>query len=184
MLLAYRIGRMLRGAPLRARFGLSRCCCGAGGLCGVDAVLLRLHFTARGRELAFDRLQAAALGEAPRCAGRRMCSGGKTVPAPKVAIARDQPLAGLEHRREAGAVASLHHADLGKAPRKLRRSLHKLRQCRNAVRQSGIGRIDRRPSPAHRCGLIDRRIEIIAERGADRLFVALGDGERVHHRRP
>ena len=167
---------MLGGTPLRAGFGLSRCCCGAGGLCGIDAVLLRLHFIARGRELAFDRLQAAALCEPPRCAGRRMCSGGKTIPAPKVALARDQPLAGLEHRREARAVAPLHHADLGKAARKLRRSLHKLRQCRNAVRQSGIGGIDSRSSPAHWRRLIDRCIEIIAKCGADCLFIALGNG--------
>ena len=150
----------------------------------VNAVLLRFDFAARGRKLAFDRLQAAALGEPPRCAGRRMRGGGKAIPAPKVAFARYQPLAGLEHRRKARAVAAFDDADLGEAARKFRRRLHKLRQRRNAVRQSWIGRIERRARPAHRCGLIDRRIEIVAKRGAERLLVTFGDGERVHHRRP
>jgi hypothetical protein len=38
--------------------------------------------------------------------------------------------------------------------------------------------------PAHRCGGIDRRIEVVAECGADRLFVALGNGDAVDDRRP
>ena len=47
-----------------------------------------------------------------------------------------------------------------------------------------IGRIERRAGPAHRRRLVDRRIEIVAERGAQRLLVALVDDQRVHHRRP
>ena len=38
--------------------------------------------------------------------------------------------------------------------------------------------------PAHRRRRIDRRVEIVAERGADRLLIALGDGDAVDDRRP
>ena len=53
-----------------------------------------------------------------------------------------------------------------------------------ALRQRRIGRIDRRAGPAHRVALIDRRVEIVAERCAKRDFVALLDGDAVDHRRP
>ncbi len=41
-------------------------------------------------------------------------------------------------------------------------------------------------APAQRIGpgFAGRRIEIVAERGADRLFIAFGHRQRVHHRRP
>ena len=38
--------------------------------------------------------------------------------------------------------------------------------------------------PAHRRGGIDGRVEIVAEHGAERLFIALGDGDAVDDRRP
>ena len=36
----------------------------------------------------------------------------------------------------------------------------------------------------HRCGFVGRRIEVVAERGAERFFITFAHGERVHHRRP
>ncbi len=126
MFFAGSIGRMLGRAPLRARIGLGRRRGGAGGLGGFDTALLGLHFAARGREFAFDRLQAAAFGEPARRASRCVSGGGKAVPAPKVALSRNQPLAGLEHRCKARTIAPLDHADLSQAAREFRRRLHVL----------------------------------------------------------
>ena len=53
-----------------------------------------------------------------------------------------------------------------------------------ALRQRRIGRIDRGAGPAHRVALVDRRVEIVAERRAKRDLVALLDGDAVDHRRP
>ena len=128
--------------------------------------------------------EPAALGEPARRAGRRMGGDGKAVPAPEIALARNQPLAGLEQRREARPVGALDDADLAEPARQFRRRLHMVGERGRAVRQLRIGRIERRAGPAHRRGLIDRRVEIVAERGAERLLVALVDDERVHHRRP
>ncbi len=68
--------------------------------------------------------------------------------------------------------------------RQFGRRLHMRRQRRNAVRKHRIARIDLRTDPAHRRGRIDRRVEIVAERRAQRLFVALFDRDVVHDRRP
>ena len=89
------IGQALRIAPLHARLHFG---CGGGGDCGlgdVERLALRRNVGAGGLELAFDRLEPAAFGEPARRAGRRVRRGGKTVPAPIVAFARHQPLAGF-----------------------------------------------------------------------------------------
>ena len=57
-------------------------------------------------------------------------------------------------------------------------------QRRRAFRQRRIVGVDLGADPAHRRRRVDRRIEIIAERGAERLLEALVDGDVVHHRRP
>ena len=89
------IGQALRVAPVDAglHFG-----CGGGrdrGLGDFERLALARDVGACCRELAFDRLEPAAFGEPARRAGRRMRGGGKTVPAPIVAFARHQPLAGF-----------------------------------------------------------------------------------------
>ena len=53
-----------------------------------------------------------------------------------------------------------------------------------AFRQRRIGRVDRGAHPAHGVLLVDRRVEIVAERRAERDLVALLDGHLVDHRRP
>ena len=110
----------------------------------------------------------SALGEPARGAGRRMGVDGKAVPAPQVAVARDEALAGLEQRREARAVGAIDHADLGEPARQFRRRLDVLRERGRALRQRRIGRIDRGAGPAHRRRGVDRRVEIVAERRAER----------------
>lgn len=75
-------------------------------------------------------------------------------------------------------------ADLSEAARQLRRRGDVLRQRFDAFRQRRIFRLHADIGPAHRCRGIDRRVEIVAEHGADRFFIALGDGDAVDDRRP
>ena len=135
-------------------------------------------------QFAFDRLQPAALGQPLRRAGRRVGGDGKAVPAPQIALGRNQPLAGLEQPARRGSVGAFDDADLGEPARKFGRRFHIVRQGGDAFGQARIGGIERRAGPVHRRGFADRRIEIVAEGGAKRLLVALGHRDRVHHRRP
>ena len=114
------------------------------------ALRLSVDVGAGGDQLAVDVGQAAALRQPPRGAGRRVGVGGEAVPAPEIAVAGHEPLAGLEQRREPRAVGALDDADLGETPRQLRRRLDVLRQRLRALRQGRIGRIDARAHPAHR----------------------------------
>ena len=93
-------------------------------------------------------------------------------------------MAGLEGGGKPRALGSLDDADLRQSAREFRRRLDIGRQCRDALGQGGIGWIERRSGPVHRRTVAQWRIEIVAERGAERLLVAFGDGERVHDRRP
>lgn len=108
----------------------------------------------------------------------------KAVPTPDVAFGRDQPLAGLELRHQLGAALARHHADLRQAARQFGWRLHMVGERHDAVGQRRIAFGDAGIGPAHRRRRIDRRIEIVAKRGADRLFKALVDGDAVDDRRP
>ncbi len=164
--------RLRRNRGRERRFGGDR-----------DAALV-FDLTARGNQFAFDRFEPAALGEPARRAGGGVGGDGKTVPAPQIAIARDEPLAGLEHRRKARAVRAFNHADLREPTRQFRRRGDELSERGCIFRQDRIGWIERRAGPAHRRGRVHRRIEVVAQRCAQRLLVSFGDGQRVHHRRP
>ena len=175
---------MLRLAPCGA--GLSLRCCGGRQGCfgGRNGLALRLNVVLRDDEFALNGLQTAAFGEPARRAGQRMGGDREAVPAPQIALARDQPLTGLEHLGELWPVGALDHADLRQPPRQFGRPLDELRQRYGAFRQRRIGRVVRCAAPAHRRRIANRRVEIVTERGAERLFVVAGDCERVHHRRP
>ncbi len=187
VVLARGIGAVLRVAPLRPRLGLGGGGRGDGSLGGFGGVALDFDVASRGGEFAFDRLQAAAFGEPPRRAGRRMRRDRKAVPAPEIALGRNEPLAGFEqarNRREPRPFGARDDADLGEPPRQLRRRFDVFGQRGDAFRERRIGRIRRRAGPAHRRGFARRRIEIVSQGGAERLLVAFRDRERVHHRRP
>ena len=81
-------------------------------------------------------------------------------------------------------VGALDHADLGETARQFGRRGHVLCQRFDAFRQRRVGRVDRGAGPAHGGIGIDRRVEVVAERGAERLFIALGHRDAVDHRRP
>ncbi len=91
---------------------------------------------------------------------------------------------GLSSVRKARRVGAVDDADLREPAREFGRRLDVLASGFDALRQSRIGGLDRGAGPAHRRGGIDRRFEIVAERGAERGLVALRDGEVVDHRRP
>ena len=79
--------------------------------------------------------QAVALGDALR--GRRHAVGGsgKAVPAPQVALARDQALAGPQMRLQPRAVVAVDDADLAQAALQLRRRLR--RNCDSGSTSAG-----------------------------------------------
>ena len=120
------VGFALGVAPMLAGGGFGRSRRGQVRLGGLGHLAFVIDRHAGSNEFAVDVGEAAALGETARGAGRRVGVGGKAVPAPEVAVARDEALAGLEQVCEACAVGALDHADLGKAARKLRRRLHEL----------------------------------------------------------
>ena len=134
--------------------------------------------------LGFDVGEAGAFGETSRGAGRRMGVGGKAVPAPQVAFGRDQTLAGLELTDETRAVGFVDDADLVETAGEFGRRLNVTRQRLDAGRQCRIAGVDSRAQPAHRRGGVDRRVEIVAQRCAQRLLVALVDRDVIHDRRP
>src|SRR6185312_2731213 len=157
------IARLCLGRSRRAQGGFGGLLELTGGL-GLDTGRL---------QLALDLGEAGALGQAPCRAGRSMSSGGEAIPAPQVAFARHQPLAGLELAGEASAGVLVDDADLVEPARQLARRLDAAEQRLDAVRQRRIGGIDRRAGPAHRRRRIGWGVEVVAERGAEGLLVAL-----------
>jgi hypothetical protein len=113
-------------------------------------VTLGLDLGPRRIELAVDIGEPAALGEAAGCTGRRVRACGEAVPAPEIALARDEPLTGLEQRHQPRSVVARNDSDLLEPARQLGRRLDVVRQRLDAIRQGGIGRIDRDAGPAHR----------------------------------
>src|SRR5262249_11323531 len=105
--------------PRRARRGLGLGGGGALGLARRHRLLLGLDLAPRGFELGFDVGEAVLAGQTAGRAGRRIGGDREAVPAPEVALARDQALAGLEHRCEARGLFALDHSDLRPASRPL-----------------------------------------------------------------
>jgi len=105
---------------------------------------------AAGFKLAGDVGEAAALGQAAGGAGRRMRRGGIAVPAPQVALARNQPLAGLEHRGEPRAVGLLDHADLREPTCQFGGPLDMAAERNGSLRENRIARVEVGADPAHR----------------------------------
>ena len=154
------------------------------GFGGLDRVALRLGIAARVAELGIEIGEAVLRREAARRRGRRIRGGGEAVPAPQVAVRRDQPLAGLQLRGERRPDRAIDHADLRQPARHLGRRGDVARERLGAFGQRRIAGIGARTGPADRRGRIDRRFEIVAERSAERGLVALFHREQVDRRRP
>ena len=184
MAFARGIGLALRGTPGLAGGGLG----GGRRLQFSLGVFQRLPLGGRVGagllQFVFDIDKSCAFGETPCGAGRGVGGRDKTVPAPDVAFQRHQPLAGLQLRHQFRAALLRHDADLRETSRQFGRRLDMggegfdaLGQRRIVEARAGIG-------PAQRRGGIDGRVEVVAEDGAKRLFIALGDGDAVDDRRP
>src|SRR6185312_10290583 len=106
-----------------------------------------------------------------------------TVPAPKVPKAGDEPLPGLEFSLQARAKLWLYHPDLREPAVKHGRRFDELAEGRRSLRQSRILRA-RRQAPMRRSRLIGGGVEIIAERRAKRLLIALLHPNLFDDRRP
>ncbi len=135
-------------------------------------------------QLGLDVDQARALGQPSRRAGRRMRCGDKAVPAPQVAFRRDQPLAALQLRSEVRPLLAADHADLAQAPLQFGRRLDMVGKRLDALGQGRVAVARSRLRPAQRRGRVDRRVEIVAERCAQGLLIALRDVHAVDDRRP
>ncbi len=139
---------------------------------------------ARRLGFAFKVAEAILFRQAPRRGARRFGRGDETVPAPEVAFERDQPLAGLEFLRKPLAIGARDHSDLSQAAGERRRRGDARAKRIGAGRQQRIllGRRDQRPVRRRR--LIDRGVEIVAQRRAKRGLIAARDADRVDRARP
>ena len=143
---------------------------------GVDAGLL---------QFVLDIDEPRALGQPPRRAGRRMGCGDKTVPAPDVAFRRHQPLAGLQLRHQFGAALALPPRRSGRR-RRASSAGASTWSASGSTPSGSAGSPSVTPALVQRIGAdgIDRRVEVVAERGTNGLLITLGDRDAVDDRRP
>ena len=138
------------------------------------------------RRLGFSLKVAEAIlfRQATRGRARRFGGGDETVPAPEIAFQRDQPLSRFELLGEPLALRASNHADLRQATGERRRRGDARRKRIGADRQRWIlvGRLDQRPMRGRR--LVDRGLEIVAQRRAKRGLIAARDADRVDRPRP
>ena len=159
------------GRVAQPRLGLARR--GAGDL----------RRLARRLGLALEIAEPVLFGQPLRRRRRRVGGDDVAVPAPQVAVERDQPLAGLQQRREARAVGAGHDADLRQPPPQRRRRFDAPGQRLDAIgqRRVAFGFVER---PMRRRIGVDRGAQIFAERRAERRLIAARDVDRVERRPP
>ena len=134
--------------------------------------------------LRLERGKPAPLDQ-PRARGtRRAGLEAVAVPAPEVAVPGNEPLPGPELHLQRATLRGLDHADLLKPPRQHGRPLDEIAERNGASGQRGVVAGSRGQPPMRGRGLLARGIEIVAERGAERLLVAGRDLDLLHDRRP
>src|SRR3712207_2662241 len=92
-----------------------------------------LGLLARFRGLALQIAEAVLFRQAAGRRGGRFGGGRESVPAPQVALLRDEALTGLEEAAKAEPVGLAHHADLAQAPLQGCGSLSEVRQGADAL---------------------------------------------------
>ncbi len=162
-----------RRRSLPRRFGRD---CGLGGE--------RRDRLARGFGFALEVAEAVLFGEAARGGSWRIGRGDEAVPAPEVAFDRNQPLAGFEHEAQPLALGAGDDADLRQAAGERGRRGNARGERVRARRQLRVvaGWSDQRPMRRRRN--IDRGVEIVAQRRAQRRLIAAGDADRIDRARP
>src|SRR4029079_12513698 len=93
-------------------------------------------------------------------------------------------MTGFEARGETVTGITLDDTNLSEPPRELRRRLHVARQRLRPLRQGRVGAIACNLAPVHGRRWIDRSVQVVAERGAQRLLVAFLHRNVVDDRRP
>ena len=146
----------------------------------------RVEIGARDAQLGLDVGEPVAAGEPARRRGRRVGGDGEAVPAPQIALLRHQPLAGLELVRRGAAPSARATTPIWASRRAIASGAAVMKVVSGTTPSGSAGSATStgRAAPVHRRGRLDRRVEIVAERGAERGLVALLDGEQVDHRRP
>ena len=138
----------------------------------------------RGLGFPLEVAESVLFHQATGGRSRRFGGGDEAVPAPEIAFERNQPLPGLELLGEPLSVRASDHADLSQAPGERGRRGNAACKRIGAGRQRWIlvGGCDQRPVRGRR--LVDRGLEIVAQRGAKRGLIAARDADRVDRPRP
>ena len=126
-------------------------------------------------QIALQVSQPVQLLKPQRGGGRRILGpGAEPVPAPKIALNRDEPLTGFQKRLQAGALAPFHQTDLPDPARKDGGDIDDGGQRADTSRQGLRVRISRQLGPAGRAVSTNlRRTQIVGQRRPQRLFIAL-----------
>ena len=141
------------------------------------------HRRLRRRHLGFQFGQPVAASQPLRGGARRIGRGDVAVPAPQVAFAADQPLAGPQHGLQARPVGALDQPGQRQAAGEHRRRPHMGGKRFDSRGQGAIlgGGVDL--APARRRLLVGGGVEVVAEGRSQRRLEAGVDGDRVDHRR-
>ncbi len=146
----------------RLALGLSGLACGRGQLLN-----LGLHLLQPG-------LLREPYGRGPGSLG----AGDEAVPAPEVALAGDQPHAGLQVLLQPGSVVPGDQAREGQARGELGRGAHHGGQGFDAFRPLRLGRLG--PAPIGRSLLVEGGVEVVAERRRQGGLAAAFGRDGVH----
>jgi hypothetical protein len=171
--------KLLPGRPLRAG---DRGQPGPGFVMGGGGVVQGTAFV---RESRAQLAQAVLLRQALGRGRRRVGLGGVAVPTPKVAGRRHQALTGRQLGLQAGAGLRVgDQADLRQAPGQHLGALYRLRHRPRAGGQRRRWFELGQALPAHRCGVLGRRAQIVAEGRAQGRLESAFDRHPIDHRRP
>ena len=136
---------------------------------------------AGGRDFGDQRCAAGPLFEFFGGRQRRVRGAHETVPAPEIAFAADEALAGQELGDECEALRAFDEAALREAGVQFGRRLDEVAEWRGALGQAGAD-VAVSAGPVDGRGHIGWRVEIIVERCGDGAFKA-GGVDAIHHGR-
>jgi len=157
-------------------FGVGELLGGPGALFGGE-----IAGDAGGRDFRHEGGAARALFQLFSGGQRRIGRPHETIPAPEIAFAADEALAGLQLRDEGEAVCAVDEAALRQARHQFGGRFDERAERRRAARQAGAG-IAMAAGPVDGRGGIGGRVEIVVQRGGEGAFKA-GRAHAIHHRR-
>ncbi len=165
-------------------FGVTQCfACGLGRILG-GRIFRKLTGTYFPRlfHFAFQGGKAIALRQPHRGKRRRIGAGDKAVPPPQVAARRDQPLARLELALQACALIGKYQPGHRQAAAQCSRRLDEVAEWRGSGRQFGIEIKSSQIAPVMGRGIVQRRLQVIAQGSGQRRFVTGLHRHRIHQR--